>query len=64
MIWKVGTNILLVEIKKIKENKATDESGVIAEYMKALEVEDLEKYRGLINSILNGAEYHKRVESE
>ena len=25
-----------------KENKATDESGVIAEYLKALEVEDAE----------------------
>ena len=28
-----------VAIKKMKENKAADESGVIAEYLKALEVE-------------------------
>ena len=27
-----------VAIKKMKENKAADESGVIAEYLKALEV--------------------------
>ena len=30
-------------IKKMKENKATDESVVIAEYPKALEVEDVGK---------------------
>ena len=35
-----------VAIKKMKENKAADESGVIAEYLKALEVE---KVRGLMN---------------
>ena len=29
-------------IKKMKENKAADESGVIAEYTKALEVEEVE----------------------
>ena len=41
-----------VAIKKVKENKAADESGVIAEY---LEVEEVEKLRGLMNGILNGA---------
>ena len=45
-----------VAIKKMKENKAADESGVIAEYLKALEVE---KLRGLINGILNGADIPK-----
>ena len=44
-----------VAIKKMKENKAADESGVIAEYLKALEVEEVEKLRGLMNGILNGA---------
>ena len=44
-----------VAIKKMKENKAADESGVIAEYLKALEVQEVEKLRGLINIILNGA---------
>ena len=41
-----------VAIKKMKENKAAGESGVIAEY---LEVEEVEKLRGLMNGILNGA---------
>ena len=31
-----------VAIKKMKDNKAADESGVIAEYSKALEVEEVE----------------------
>ena len=45
-----------VAIKKMKENKAADESGVIAEYLKALEVE---KLRGLMNGILNVADIPK-----
>ena len=48
-----------VAIKKIKENKASDESGVIAEYLKALEVEEVEKLRGLVNGILNEANIPK-----
>ena len=44
-----------VAINKMKENKAADESGVITEYMKALEVEEVEKLRYLMNGILNGA---------
>ena len=40
----------------MKENKAADESGVIAEYLKTLEVE---KLRGLMNGILNGADIPK-----
>ena len=45
-----------VAIKKMKENKAADESGVIPEYLKALEVE---KLRDLMNGILNGADILK-----
>ena len=48
-----------VAIKKMKENKAADESGVIAEYTKALEVEEVNKLRGLMNGILNGADIPK-----
>ena len=48
-----------VAIKKMKKNKAADESGVIAEYQKALEVEEVEKLRGLMNAILNGADIPK-----
>ena len=36
-----------VAIKKMKENKAADESGVIAEYLRALEVEDVEETKRL-----------------
>ena len=49
-----------VAITKMKENKAADESGVIAEYLKALEVEEVEKLRGLMNGIY----IPKRVERE
>ena len=45
-----------VAIKKMKENTVADESGVIAEYLKALEVE---KLRGFMNGILNGADIPK-----
>ena len=48
-----------VAIKKMKENKAADESGVIAEYLRALEVEEIEKLRGLTIGILNGADIPK-----
>ena len=40
----------------MKENKAADESGVIAEY---LEVEEVEKLRDMMNGILNGADIPK-----
>ena len=40
-------------------NKAADESGVIAVYLKALEVEEVEKLRGLMNGILYGADIPK-----
>ena len=43
----------------MKENRAADESGVIAEYLKPLEVEEVEKLRGLMNGILNGADIPK-----
>ena len=48
-----------VAIKKMKENKAADESGVIAKYLKTLEVEEVEKLRDMTNRILNGADIPK-----
>ena len=48
-----------VTINKMKENKAEDESGVIAEYLRELEVEEEEKLGDLINGILNGANIPK-----
>ena len=38
MRGKYSASRISVAIKKMKSNKAADESGVIAEYMKALEV--------------------------
>ena len=43
-------------ITRMKENKATDKSGVIVEYLKALEEEYIWKPRRLMNGILNGAD--------
>ena len=48
-----------VAIKKMKESKAAVESGVIAEYLQALEIEEVEKLRGLMNGILNGSDIPK-----
>ena len=44
----------------MKENKTTDESNVISEYLKALKVEDVDKLRGLMDSIINGAAIPKK----
>ena len=41
-------------IKLMKENKATDESGMIAEYVKALGDQDLNNLRRLLNDVLMG----------
>ena len=41
------------------KKEAADESGVIAEYLKALEIEEVEKLRGLMNGILNEADIPK-----
>ena len=43
----------------MKENKAEDESGVIAVYLKALEIEEVYNLRGLVNGILTGADIPK-----
>ena len=45
-----------VAIKIMKENKDADESRVIAEYLKALEVEEVDKLRCLMNGILKGTD--------
>ena len=41
-------------IKLMKENNATDESGMIAEYVKALGDQDLNNLRRLLNDVLMG----------
>ena len=50
-----------VTIKKMKENKVADESGMIAEYLKALKVEEVEKLR-LDEWNIEWSRYPKRVE--
>ena len=41
-------------IKLMKESKATDESGMIAEYVKALRDQDLNNLMRLLNDVLMG----------
>ena len=41
-------------IKLLKENKATDESGMIAEYIKALDERDSNNLRMFLNAVLSG----------
>ena len=41
-------------IKVIKENKTTDESGMIADYLKALGERDVHNLRMLLNEMLSG----------
>ena len=43
----------------MKENKAADESGVVAQHLQILAVEEAAKLRGLMNEILNGADIRK-----
>ena len=42
------------ELKLMKKNKATDESGMIAEYIKALGDQDLNNLMRLLNDMLMG----------
>ena len=41
-------------IKMMKENKATDESGMIAEYLKAMGERDVHNLSMLLNDVLSG----------
>ena len=41
-VWSINEQDLKRAIKLMKENKATDESGMIAEYIKALGEQDFE----------------------
>ena len=47
----------------MKENKVTYEIRVLVEYLKALQVEDIEKL-SMMNDILNGAYIRPKVERE
>ena len=53
-----GEHISMTElenaIKDMKEKKATDESGLIAEYLKALKDGSKEELRMLLNDVIDG----------
>ena len=55
----VSQQEMSVAIKKMKNNKAADGNGGIAEYLKAMDVKEVEKLRDLMNGILNGADIPK-----
>ena len=51
--WNISAQELRRVIKMMKENKATDESGMIAEYLKALGEQDVHNLRMLLNEVLS-----------
>ena len=53
-VWSINDQDLKRVIKLIKENMATDESGMIAEYINALGEQDLINLRVLMNYVLSG----------
>ena len=53
-VWSINDQDLKRAIKLMKVNKATDESGMIAEYIKALGEQDLKNLRVLMNDVLSG----------
>ena len=53
-VWSINDQDLTRAIKLMKVNKATDESGMLAEYIKALGEQDLKNLRVLMNDVLSG----------
>ena len=52
--WRINDQDLKRAIILMKVNKATDESGMIAESIKALREQDLKNLRVLMNDVLSG----------
>ena len=58
--WSTSGNIGLPPLARVmgvgrqQQNKATDESGMITEYVKALGDQDLNNLRRLLNDVLMG----------
>ena len=52
--WNISDQELRRAIKMMKENKATDESGMIAEYLKVLGERDVRNLRMFLNEVLIG----------
>ena len=57
--WTTSGNIGLPPLARAMGVGRQQQSGVIAEHRKAMEVEEVEKLRGLMNGILNGADIPK-----
>ena len=53
-VWSINYQDLKRAIKLMKENKATYESGMIAEYIKALGEQDLKNLMVFIDYVLSG----------
>ena len=53
-VWSINDQDLKRAIKLMKDNKVTDESGMIAEYLKALGEHNLKNLRVLMNDMLSG----------
>ena len=53
-VWSINVQDLKRAIKLMKVNKATDESGMIAEYIKALGEQDVKNLSVLMNDVLSG----------
>ena len=53
-VWSINDQDVKRAIKLMKVNKATDGSGMIAEYIKALGEQDLKNLRVLMNDVLSG----------
>ena len=52
--WNISEQELKRAIRMVKENKATYESGMIAEYLKALGERDVHNLKMLLNEVLSG----------
>ena len=53
-VWIINDQDLKRAIKLMKVNKATDESGIIVEYINALGEQDFKNLRVLMNDVLSG----------
>ena len=58
-VYSIDDQELKRAIKFMKENKATDESGQMAEYIKALREQDLKNLRVFMNDVLTSASIPK-----
>ena len=56
-VWNISEQELRRAIKMMNENQATDECGLIAEYLKSLVERDVHNLRMLLNEVLSEDAY-------